>query len=406
MTKLKDIIDNKNFCPAPWFHIVVTPRATIRPCNDFNGLVGTISETISFSDVYNNKTMQELRSSILDNEIHPRCFGCREKEVRIGNCKRNALIEGIKKWDLEETTLDIESHTNKIVWIDVRPTSACNLKCRHCYPVLSSSWKKDAILLKDMEIGRLYTNHIPEYTLMDQTELKKEIIKELASNIGKVRRIEFKGGEPLLRQDLIEYFLSNTISNINQAQIDISSNGTIQIKDSLSNILNQCQCLKMDYSVEGGEEMLKYIRDISLKDIEGIIKDTHDKIRPIKVGFKITQMVYNIFEFPNVYRWIKGLNLKKQTDISINNYVVKPLFLNLLSLPLEIRLKARDMLVAFIKTNPDCHETVKILCETLAEEQKTENVKLLKVYTKNVDQIRGVSLLNVEPRIGEFIYDK
>jgi hypothetical protein len=64
------------------------------------------------------------------------------------------------------------------------------------------------------------------------------------------------------------------------------------------------------------------------------------------------------------------------------------------------------MLVAFIKTNPDCHETVKILCETLAEEQKTENVKLLKVYTKNVDQIRGVSLLNVEPRIGEFIYDK
>jgi len=403
--KIKDIIGNENFCPAPWIHAVVTPRGSVRPCNDFSMYVDRITSTQNFHDTYNSSVIKDVRTSIINDKVHPGCASCREKEKRVGYCKRNSLLNGIKYWGIEETELDIESPTKNVIWLDIRLSNACNLKCRHCYPVLSSAWKGDAGKLREMEIGE-YIKDVVEYKLNEKYELSRDIVVDVSKGVGQLRRLEFKGGEPLIRQDLIEDFIRNMNYDLKEIQIDIISNGTVKMKDSLMELLNECKLLKMDFSVEAGEKMFNYIRGISLEDLKETIFGISRNVAPSRIGFRITQMVYNIFEYPNAHRWIKGLNLKEQlSGIFIHNYVVHPKFLNVLNLPLDIRLEAQQVLSDFIVDN-ECDETVYKLKNTLGKPQIKENVDLLKSYTKNLDEVRGVSLLDVEPRIGRYIYDQ
>jgi len=399
--KLKDIIDKPNFCPGPWFHSVITPRKTIRPCNDFNKFIGQVNDQETFNDVYNNDNMQELRTLILNDEIHPGCVGCRSKEKQIGFCKRNSLLKGIRKLDLGETELNIKSTTQDIVWYDIRLSNQCNLKCRHCYPALSTTWFEDIKLLKEMEIGKLYTNHKIEYTYLQKNDLDEKFIIDIVNNSKFIQRIEFKGGEPLLKQNLMIKFLKN-VNNLKNIQVDICSNGTIRMKDELMEILNKCKLLNMAFSVEGGEDIFKYIRGISLNKIEPIIKEIHDNIKSIVVCFRITQMVYNIFEFPKVYDWIEKLNLTKLYDISIQNYVVFPEFLNVRVLPLEIRKEAQQNLDAFIKKHPTDF-TVNKLQKTFSESQLTKEFEITKVFTRDLDNIRNTSFNDIEPRLGKYL---
>ena len=66
--KFKDIIKQENFCSAPWFHTIISPRGTTRVCSDYEGLLGDLSGS-SFEEEYNNSKMRELRRAILNNEI-------------------------------------------------------------------------------------------------------------------------------------------------------------------------------------------------------------------------------------------------------------------------------------------------------------------------------------------------
>jgi pyruvate-formate lyase-activating enzyme len=353
--------------------------------------------------VYDSHSIKKLRRLIIDNKVHPGCVGCREKEKRIGYCKRNSLIKGVNVYKLLEKEIDMNYLKDNMVWLDVRMSNACNLKCRHCYSVLSTSWGKDAKLLEETETGKLYTNRCMEYTTREKRELPPEIIVDIANSVGKLRRIEFKGGEPLLRQDMIEQFITNMDCNLNKLQIDIVTNGSIKFSDRLIKLLNQCGRLKLDFSVEAGEDVFKYIRGISLKDIEENIKSCDQTIKPVSIGFRITQMAYNIFEFPKVYTWIKSLNLKNGIPIFIHNYVVKPEFLNVLVLPIEVRMEAQKHLMNLIELHPDCDESVRKLYETLGKPQNDQYFDLFKSFTKNLDEIRGTSFSEVEPRIGAYL---
>jgi len=310
-------------------------------------------------------------------------------------------LKGIKKLDLYESDLKIETSTQDIVWYDIRLSNQCNLKCRHCYPALSTSWGEDIKFLKETETGKLFTNNKIEYTYLHNDELDEKFISEIVNNSNFIQRIEFKGGEPLLKQNLMIKFLKS-VNNLEKIQVDICSNGTIRMKDELTDTLNKCKLLNMAFSVEGSEVIFKYIRGISLNKIEPIIKEIHDNIKNIIVCFRITQMVYNIFEFPKVYDWIKKLNLTKLYDISIQNYVVFPEFLNVRTLPIEIRKEAQQILDVFIKSHPTDF-TVKKLQKTLGESQLIEYFNLTKTFTRDLDNIRNTSFNDIEPKIGKYL---
>lgn len=124
-----------------------------------------------------------------------------------------------------------------VVW---NYTDKCNLKCSHCYA--------DANSLKEKELTK---------------EERFKVIDKLAEN--DVVRINFSGGEPLMRQDLFdvaEYAYENGFS------LSISTNGTLIDRNCVKR-LTECGIESIDIS------------------IDGIKTETHDKIRNVKGSFDL-----------------------------------------------------------------------------------------------------------------------
>jgi MoaA/NifB/PqqE/SkfB family radical SAM enzyme len=403
--KMKDIFYKSNFCPAPWFHVVLNPRGKVRTCNDFKGEGGLVSSDNKFKPVYNNDKFQTLRRKILNNEIHDGCKGCREKEERIGYSKRKSFIHFFERhYGIPDIELTDDWDSNNIMWVDIRISNHCNLKCRHCFPVLSSKWKSDVIALQDTAIGRMYLNDSYDYYLYERADITNNVLDDISNSIGNLSRLEFKGGEPLLKQKEIVSFINNLYCDLSELQLDIVTNGTIPISSELFDIIKQCKKFTMSFSVEGTGKVFKYIRGIDLEIIEPTIKSL-DGYDNVVIILRVTQMPYNIFELPNVYHWFEGLNLKNRMPAEAHNYVVTPPFMNPLVLPLELRMQAADFLNDFIKSTPECDKSIKTYCNTLTKPQKEEYFHMFKCYTKDLDKIRGMSILDVEPRVGKYIYD-
>jgi len=400
--KLKDIINEPNFCAAPWFHAVINPWGSVRPCNDFHGAFGKIQSYKKFSDLYNNDKFVNLRNTILEGKIHEGCVGCREKEKRIAWSKRISILKQISNWDLFDTELTSISPTKNIIWLDMRLSNKCNLKCRHCYSSLSSKWAEDIPALKTTDIGKAYINNTIEYQACGETHLTFDHIADLANNVGELRCLEFKGGEPFLNQKLINQFINYLKCDLKNIKLYVVTNGTVKLSDLTLDTLSQCKQLIYQISVEGTGNMFKYIRGIPLESIIDNIKIA-DTLDNVWIGFRITQMVYNIFEFPKVYDWIRALNLRHSPEINIQNYVVKPDFLNPLVLPLEVRMEARETIMDFIKKHPGCDSSIPQFYKTLGKDSSDKNMKLLIMYTKAMDKIRGMSINEAEPRIGRYI---
>jgi len=116
-------------------------------------------------------------------------------------------------------------------------TYRCNMKCKHC--LNDDNYSVDEIEINDVK-------HI-------LNELKKE----------KVFSINFSGGEPLLRNDLLDILKLSSEMNFG---VRLSTNGLLLDKDFLTKL----------------KDLDVYCIQISLDGLE----DTHDEFRGVKGGYK------------------------------------------------------------------------------------------------------------------------
>ena len=399
--KVKDIMDKENFCISPWIQSVVPHHGDIRCCNDFEQAVGNLKK-YSFKELFNNEKSQKIREDILNNKIHPGCIGCREKEKRLGNSKRTHMLQKIKEWDLYDLELDTFANIEDLRFLDIRFSNLCNLKCRHCNTNLSTSWISDMKFLEKEEIGELYMNKNIEYMKREKIEIDVNKVIEIGSSLKNLKMLEFKGGEPLMKQKEMEELLSKL--NMKDLTIGVVTNGTHKLTPAIKDLFNSARKIIIHYSIEASENVFNYIRGTSLEVLKPVIKDTHDSIDNLNLVFRVTQMPYNIFEYPKVYKLIEDMKLSKYTmmELAIENWVVRPAFLNGHVLPLELRLEAVKVLDEFLKANPECHESVYLFRESLKQPQ-IEGFELFKSFTKSLDKVRGTNFKKIESRIGKYL---
>jgi len=165
-------------------------------------------------------------------------------------------------------------------------TNKCCLKCQHCF-----FWKE-------------LNNNV--------TELNLSEIKKIAQNINKFTYLALTGGEPYLREDLLDIVcaFSNKIKNLS-----ISTNGYLTNK-----------------TIATTKEMLKKNNRINITIIVSIdgIKEKHDEIRGVKGSFD--KAVETIIQLNNLKEKYSNLNVgisitymkQNQNEIfKIYNYALK-----------------------------------------------------------------------------------
>lgn len=167
-----------------------------------------------------------------------------------------------------------------VVW---NMTKRCNLKCVHCYAKATEETGKDPI----------------------STEQGKAIIDDLASYGAPV--MLFSGGEPLVRQDLVE-LAHHAVGRGMRAVI--STNGTLITKQKAKE-LKDVGLSYVGISLDGMEEIHDKFRAVPgsfKKALQGI---ENCQAEGLKVGLRFTINKRNWTEVPHLFELIRDLQVPR-----------------------------------------------------------------------------------------------
>jgi hypothetical protein len=180
--------DSKTFCIYPWIHLHAYPTGEAYPCchAEMAYPVGNCRHK-TLEEIYYDAPMRELRKDMLAERPNPACGRCYEQEEAGFFSGRKSANKHhghhIKK---------LESTPFEMTYWDIRFSNLCNLSCRSCGHIFSSSWYQDQAKLAGGTWAE--RNTALNYAGRTSTDMWEQLIPHLDY----VEQIYFAGGEPLM----------------------------------------------------------------------------------------------------------------------------------------------------------------------------------------------------------------
>ncbi len=168
-------------CKAPWVSVSFMPGGKFAPCCQWHGNLFDTRENM----------VDQVGGAFLRGEIPKECSGCPPDEPL--------------RWRSLFEPYYTDYHTSSIQFLDFRNNNLCNLKCRSCGPLFSTSWSS--------EVGRGIINDYDSTTL-DSIDLSQ------------CKMVYFAGGEPLMNPQHYEV-LRRLIAQQVRPTLMYSSNLTV-----------------------------------------------------------------------------------------------------------------------------------------------------------------------------------
>jgi MoaA/NifB/PqqE/SkfB family radical SAM enzyme len=161
----------------------------------------------TLENIWNNDTMQRIRRQVLNDERPPECEPCFSLEDQGVESLRQRHVSG----KIPEACINLYPNTPllevmpfEIPTMELKLNNLCNLKCRMCHPMDSTSWN-DWSEVKDFykAEGNIMYAIVEEHNLENKPHLDKfqdspEWWASLEKLLPYFRRVEFAGGEPLM----------------------------------------------------------------------------------------------------------------------------------------------------------------------------------------------------------------
>jgi MoaA/NifB/PqqE/SkfB family radical SAM enzyme len=184
--------DSKTFCIYPWIHLHAYPTGEAYPCCHAEMGVGQVGNcrTNTLEEIYHGTAMNQLRADMLAEVPSPACQRCYEQEESgFFSGRRSAnKHHGHHIGRLEENDF-------KMTYWDIRFSNLCNLSCRSCGHIFSSSWYQDQAKLA----GPNWTANNTALNIAGRN--KDDMWAQLMPHLDYVEQIYFAGGEPLMMEE-------------------------------------------------------------------------------------------------------------------------------------------------------------------------------------------------------------
>ena len=201
--------NSKTFCMHPFTGLATREDGAICACCRSHP-VGFIDKA-NLEDIWNNDTMKRIRKQVLNDERPPECEPCfsledqgveslrmRHIAGKIPEARINLYPDALDKLT-EDFTMPFEIPT-----MELKLNNLCNLKCRMCHPMDSTSWND----WQEVEVfykreGNIIAKLIDDLDLKNKPHLDKfqddpAWWASLEKLLPYFRRVEFAGGEPLM----------------------------------------------------------------------------------------------------------------------------------------------------------------------------------------------------------------
>jgi len=382
----------------------------------------------SLEEAWNNSTMLKVREQVLNNERPDVCKACFDLEDQGVQSLRQRHIKPLipeSRVNLYPDALDkLEDDYSMpfdIPTMEIKLNNLCNLKCRMCNPLDSTSWTD--------------WNEVEEFYEKENNFLAP-LIKEKVNRPGQYigpfdnstnwwtsfdkllphfRRVEFAGGEPLM--DPTHFKILNALSPYgNNIEIKYATNGTkfgINKTENVYKYWPRFNSIALNISIDGIEDSYEYIRGNGnwLQLIENIKKFKEIPNISRIVGAVAVQ-VSNALDLDNMIRYFLD-------DIGIvfyANMVRYPQVLSVQVLPAEIKQKVVEKLSSvrqevpkfnLVKENPILkditYQQIDGVINFLQSDDKTHLWQDCIEYNTRLDKTRKQSFFSVHPEFKKYV---
>lgn len=256
----KSLKNSEHFCSALWMHLHVINDGRTYPCcmtpiEDKTAL-GNVNKNSLFEIMNSPKAKMMRRNMIQGKPLPESCSRCVQKEkaglgsMRIGmNDHWFDSIEDMVKDTNEDGSID----ELRLLYWDFRFSNYCNLACRTCSPLFSTSWTNDFI-----KVFGDKTEHLGLINLDDN----KMFWDNIEQTIHSAKEIHFAGGEPLIMPEhwrLIEMLESR---NLYDVKLKYSTNATM-LENKGRNIIDVWKKFKhvhLSLSIDGTGDLFELVR--------------------------------------------------------------------------------------------------------------------------------------------------
>jgi radical SAM protein with 4Fe4S-binding SPASM domain len=435
--------DSKTFCIYPWIHLHAYPTGEVYPCCHAEmkpGIVGNCREK-SLEDIWIDNPMQKLRSDMLSETPNSACRRCYEQEESgFFSGRRSANKHHghhIKKLD---------DNPFEMTYWDIRFSNLCNLSCRSCGHIFSSSWHKDQkkLVLKsywDKVKGESWPTQSPE-TIEELHQLPEGVKHELMHDFGGeivrhlnhvntlpvlnyagrtetdmweqliphldyVEQIYFAGGEPLMMEE--HYNILDELERRGRFDVQLIYNTNfthVRLKDRwVFDYWKKFKSVAVGASLDAMGPRAEYIR-------KGTDWDTVERNRQLmietcpNVDFYIspTLSIMNAWHMPDFHRnWVERGLLKAQ-DLNVN-ILQDPAHYRIDIAPADYKERLRDKLqehVEWVRPQDKLQRATVGLESAINFMMATDNSHLIKTFwdkTLLLDEIRKENVLDVIPEL-------
>jgi MoaA/NifB/PqqE/SkfB family radical SAM enzyme len=414
------MINSKTFCLHPFTGLATREDGAIQACCRSHP-VGWIQKN-SLEQIWNNDTMRRIRSQVLTGERPPECDACFRLEDQGVESLRQRHINGTipeARINLYPTVL-ADLHTEmtmpfKFPTMEIKLNNLCNLKCRMCHPMDSTSWndweqveefyeKEDNFMVKAIKDLNLMTK--PYLDKFDDNPNWWDSFEKLLPYF---RRVEFAGGEPLMDPqhfrilDMLKPYGDNI-------ELKYATNGTtlgISKGRTIHEYWPHFRSVAVNVSLDGIGDVYNYIRGNSnWEDVVSNIKEIQTITNVSRIVGAVAVQVSNILILDKMIEHF----LDKLGIVFYTNIVDYPNVLSAQVLPFDLKQLAIERLT-LVKSKVPNYKYVKenhiLLGITLKQidgvinylNAKDQNDKWLDCveFNRRLDITRKQSFINVTP---------
>ena len=389
--------DSKTFCIYPWIHLHAYPTGEAYPCchAEMAYPVGN-TRFKSLEEIYRDAPMRELRNDMLNERPNPACGRCYEQEESgFFSGRRSANKHHghhIKRIDDDEFRMSY--------W-DIRFSNLCNLSCRSCGHIFSSSWYQDQARLAGGDWKD--RNQVLNYAGRTETDMWEQLVPHLDY----VEKIYFAGGEPLMMAE--HYNILDELERRGRFDVRLIYNTNfthVKLKNrTVFDYWKRFKSVAVGASLDDQHGRAEYIRQGT--EWHRVIANRIEMIQTCpNVDFYIspTLSIMNAWSLPDFHRQWAETGLIRPQDLNVNilqdpTYfridIATPAYKQQLIERYQKHLEWLRPLDPLQRATVGFESAINFL-------QATDNTHLLDTFwrkTHKLDQIRGQNILNVIPEL-------
>ena len=303
--------DSKTFCIYPWIHLHAYPTGEAYPCchAEMAYPVGNCRQN-TFEEIWHDSPMKQLRNDMLSETPNPACGRCYEQE-------ESGFFSGRKSANKHHGhhVKRINDDKFQMTYWDIRFSNLCNLSCRSCGHIFSSSWYQDQAQLAGGDWKE--KNHVLNYAGRTETDMWEQLIPHLDY----VEQIYFAGGEPLMMAE--HYNILDELERRGRFDVRLIYNTNlthVKLKDrTVFEYWKKFKSVAVGASLDAMGPRAEYIRKGT--DWSAIERNRMQMLETCpNVDFYIspTLSIMNALHLPKFHReWVKKGYIKPQ-DLNVN----------------------------------------------------------------------------------------